>query len=153
MSQEALELTRDLRWLPPSQGRHRAVYQRQLLVAWHRLWHSCRQLEQLLVELLKIFQALLLLNVFTNYLTEISLFFNLVVLIADAPFISPWRCYFYTVVCLAFHMDILLNFSIFGANQVKWKHLSVRLQQLWLALKALHVDYRNDTHCVAMLHQ
>ncbi|EDW09894.1 putative gustatory receptor 58c [Drosophila mojavensis] len=153
MSQEALELTRDLRWLPPSRGRHRAVYQRQLLAAWHRLWHSCRQLDKLLVELLKIFQALLLLNVFTNYLTEISLFFNLVVLIADAEFISPWRCYFYSVVCLSFHFDILLTFSIFGANQVKWKHLSVRLQQLWLALKAMHVDYRSDTQCVAMLHQ
>lgn len=153
MSQEALELRQDLRWLPPSRGRHRAVYQRQLLAAWRRLWYSCLHLSNLLVELLKIFQAQMLLNVFTNYLTEISIFFNLVVLIADAEFISLWRCYFNFIICMMFHLDILMHFSIFGANITRWKHLSARVQQLWLALKTVHMDSREDTHCVALLHQ
>ncbi|EDW61078.1 putative gustatory receptor 58c [Drosophila virilis] len=152
MSQELLELAQDVRWLPSSHGCHRSVYQRQLLAAWRRLWRSCLRLDCLLQQLLQIFQLQMLLNLFTNYLIDITIIFNLVVYFADAEYISKWRIIFYFVICISYHFDIMMHFSIFGTNHQQWMRLSARLQRLWFALKPLNIDWQ-DTHAMAMLRQ
>ncbi|KAL7737856.1 hypothetical protein ACLKA6_006234 [Drosophila palustris] len=151
LSQEAQDLRQDLHWLPQRRGCHRVVYQEQLLAGWQQLWRRCVQLDRLILELLHICQWQILLNVLTNYVTDIAIIFDLVVY-SNGPY-DLWRLLLFSLLCVLFHWDIMACFSIFGAHHVQWMHLRQQLQRLWFTLSSMDIDWLEDTHCTAFYRQ
>ncbi|XP_060659013.1 putative gustatory receptor 58c [Drosophila nasuta] len=76
---EVQELKKDIGWLPRRRGFQRNVYQQQLFGGWRHLWRHCVRLDKVHREMIMIFQWQMLLNILTNYLTDITSLFNLII--------------------------------------------------------------------------
>ncbi|XP_034475934.1 putative gustatory receptor 58c [Drosophila innubila] len=152
LSHEAQDLRQDMRWLPQRRrGCHRVVYQQQLLAGWQRLWRRCMRLDRLILELLHICKWQILLNLFTNYLTDITIIFNLVIY-SNGSYVL-WSLIGYMILCTLFHWEIMSYFSIFETNQLKWMHLLHCLQKLWGTVSSMDIDWPEDTRCIVLYRQ
>ncbi|XP_017835348.1 putative gustatory receptor 58c [Drosophila busckii] len=135
MCLETQELRQDLRWLPRRYGRHRLVYQQQLLAGWQHLWSKVRRLDFMLQELRQVFQRVILLNLFSSYLSDIAVLFSLVVESLDRQFVNrPWLNLGHFIICIAHLADAMINFFIFHTNHSLWCKLSRQMQGFWFQL-------------------
>ncbi|KAH8394748.1 hypothetical protein KR222_003969 [Zaprionus bogoriensis] len=153
MAKETRGLAADVHWLPRGRGCHRAVYQQQLLAAWQHLWRCCSRMDALQQQLMRIYEWQLLFYLFSSYVTDITVVFNLVLYFNDESTVSFWRSLGYLIMCCSYHYDILKDFAVFESNRVQWMELLAHLQELWSVLGTVDIDWSRDSHCIAFYRQ
>ncbi|KAH8355123.1 hypothetical protein KR093_006419 [Drosophila rubida] len=145
---EAQELKQDVGRMPQRHGCHRNVHQQQLLGSWKQLWRRCLRLHKVYYEMIAIFQWQMLLNILTNYLSDITSIFHILIYWNEPQVLNRWYFTAYWIICILFHLDIMSFFAIFDAHRLKWEHLQQQVHELWLSLDAME-----NVYCVALYRQ
>ncbi|XP_016973306.1 putative gustatory receptor 58c [Drosophila rhopaloa] len=131
ISQEVQEMIQDVNALPKRSGIPREMGLRQIVPVWRKLWKRCLHLDEVLKQIVKIFQWQLLFNLLTTYIFNIATLFRLwIYLQFDNNFII-WKGIFYAFLFLTHHAEIVMQFSIFEISRSKWLELLERVGNLW----------------------
>ncbi|XP_060658972.1 putative gustatory receptor 58c [Drosophila nasuta] len=153
MSLEIQKLRQDFNWLSHRQGNHRNIYEKQLYFNWHKLWSRCMQLDRLTQYLLHFGQWQILLNLFSCYLSEITIIFNIVIYSTESDNFHLARLMAYVLLGILFHSDFMSYFAIFGINRLQWSHLLASMEELWFTLGASDFDPITDNYYIALHRQ
>ncbi|XP_017079253.2 LOW QUALITY PROTEIN: putative gustatory receptor 58c [Drosophila eugracilis] len=126
-SQRVQEMIQDLEALPPRYGIPREMGLKQILPGWRKLWKRCLHLDQVLKQILDIFQWQLLFNLLTTYIFNIATLFRLWIFIEFDQTFNVWKGIFCVFLFLTHHIEIIMQFSIFEINRWKWWDLLQRV--------------------------
>ncbi|KAH8358141.1 hypothetical protein KR084_005518 [Drosophila pseudotakahashii] len=131
MSQSVQEMILDLEALPKRKGIPREMGLRQILSAWRKLWRQCLHLDEVLSQIVDIFQWQLLFNLLSTYIFNIAILFRLWIYLEFDETFHIWKGILYVVLFLTHHAELVMQFSIFEINRWKWLELLERVVQLW----------------------
>ncbi|XP_043645376.1 putative gustatory receptor 58c [Drosophila teissieri] len=131
MSQRVLEMVQDLEALPTRNGIPREMGLMQILAAWRKHWRRCHRLDELLKQIVDIFQWQLLFNLLTTYIFNIAVLFRLWIYLEFDQTFHIWKGILYAVLFLTHHVEVIMQFSIFEINRSKWLGLLESIANLW----------------------
>ncbi|XP_039482538.1 putative gustatory receptor 58c [Drosophila santomea] len=131
MSQRVLEMVQDLEALPKRNGIPREMGLFQILAAWRKHWRRCHRLDELLKQIVDIFQWQLLFNLLTTYIFNIAVLFRLWIYLEFDKTFHIWKGILYAMIFLTHHVEVIMQFSIFEINRRKWLGLLESIANLW----------------------